>query len=323
MTRAVLIERTGGPEVLELRSIDLPAPGPGEVRVRHTAIGVNFIDTYHRSGLYKLPLPAVLGSEAAGVVEERGPGVDLAVGTRVGYATAGNGAYAEARIVAAERLVPLPDSIDDDVAAAVLLKGMTAEFLVRRTFPVTAGMTVLLHAAAGGVGLIASQWMKALGARVLGVVGSEEKAKLARDHGCAEIIMSGREDIAKRVRELTAGRGVAVVYDSVGKATFSASLDSLASRGLLVSYGNASGKPDPIDPLVLSQKGSLYLTRPTLFEYVRTRDELLASAAALFEQLTSGAIRVRIGQRFPLESVAAAHKALESRETTGSTILTV
>jgi NADPH2:quinone reductase len=323
MTRAVIIERTGGPEVLTLRNIELPPPGQGQVRVRHTAIGVNLFDTYHRSGLYPLPLPAVLGSEAAGIVEATGPGVDLAVGARVAYAAAGPGAYADARVVAAERLVPLPDSVTDDVAAAVLLKGMTVEYLIRRTFAVSSGNTVLLHAAAGGVGLIACQWLKALGARVIGVVGSEEKAALAREHGAAEVLLSGRDDIAARVRELTDGRGVPVVYDSVGKATFQASLDSLAPRGLLVSYGNASGKPDPIDPLVLSQKGSLFLTRPTLYHYVATRAELLASAGALFAAIARGEIRVRIGQRFPLTEVAEAHRALEARRTTGSTVLTL
>jgi NADPH2:quinone reductase len=321
MTRAVIIERTGGPEVLTVRNIELPAPGQGQARVRHTAIGVNFIDTYHRSGLYKLPLPAVLGMEAAGIVEEIGPGVDLEVGARVGYSQGGTGAYADARLVAAERLVPLPDSVTDEIAAAVLLKGMTAEYLVRRTFPVSSGNTVLLHAAAGGVGLLACQWLKALGARVIGVVGSDEKAALARANGCAEVLMSGRDDIAVRVRELTGGHGVPVVYDAVGKATFQASLDSLAPRGLFVSFGNASGKPEPFDPLVLSQKGSLFFTRPTLADYVRTRAELLDSAAALFGVIERGEVRPLIGQRFALADAAEAHRALEARRTTGSTVL--
>jgi NADPH2:quinone reductase len=321
MTRAVIIERTGGPEVLTVGNIELPPPGQGQARVRHTAIGVNLLDTYHRSGLYKLPLPTVLGTEAAGIVEAIGPGVELALGARVGYAQAGPGAYADARLVAADRLVPLPDTVSDEVAAAVLLKGMTVEYLVRRTFPISSGNTVLLHAAAGGVGLIASQWLRALGARVIGVVGSDEKAALAREHGCAEVLVSGRDDIAARARELTDGRGVDVVYDSVGKATFSSSLDALARRGLLVAFGNASGKADPIDPLVLSQKGSLFLTRPKLDDYVTTRAELLASAAALFAVIERGDVRPRIGQRFPLADAAEAHRALEARRTTGSTLL--
>jgi len=318
-----MLQKTGGPDVLTLGSIELPAPGPGEVRVRHTAVGVNFIDTYHRSGLYPLPLPAVPGVEAAGIIEERGPGVELAVGTRVAYALAGHGAYADARVMPAERLVPLPSSISDEVAAAALLKGMTAEYLVRRTYAVTSGDTVLLHAAAGGVGLIASQWLHALGARVIGVVGNLEKAKLAREHGCDEILLSGHDDIPRRVRELTSGRGVRVVYDSVGKSTFMTSLDCLAPRGLFVSYGNASGKPDPFDPLLLSAKGSVFLTRPTLADYVRTRAELLTSANALFEMIAHGALRILIGRRFPLASAPDAHRALESRTTMGSTLLTL
>ncbi|HTQ07862.1 MAG TPA: quinone oxidoreductase [Polyangiaceae bacterium] len=323
MTRAVLVTRTGGPEVLELGTIELPPPGPGEALVRHTVIGVNMIDAYHRSGLYKLALPTVIGTEAAGIVEAIGPGTGLAVGTRVGYAGTAPGAYAEARIMPADRLVRLPDDISDETAAAVLLKGMTAEFLIRRTFAVRPGNTVLLHAAAGGVGLIAGQWLKALGARVIGVVGTEEKAKLAREHGCADVLMSGKDDIAARVRALTAGRGVDVVYDSVGKATFAASLDSLAPRGMLVAFGNASGRVEPFDPLLLSQKGSLYLTRPTLGHYIATTDELRASASALFSVIQRGAVRVVVGQRFPLAEVAAAHRALEGRATVGSTLLTL
>jgi NADPH2:quinone reductase len=323
MTRAVLVTRTGGPEVLELGSIDLPPPGPGQARVRHTVIGVNMIDAYHRSGLYKLELPAVLGTEAAGIVEEVGEGTGLSVGMRVGYAATAPGAYADARIMPADRLVRLPDGVSDETAAAVLLKGMTAEFLVRRTYAVRSGNTVLLHAAAGGVGLIASQWLRALGARVIGVVSTEEKAKLARENGCADVLMSGHDDIAKRVRELTAGRGVDVVYDSVGKATFAASLDSLAPRGMLVAFGNASGRVEPFDPLLLAQKGSLFLTRPILAHYTGTAEELRASAAAVFSVIERGAVRVTIGQRFALSEVAAAHRALEARATVGSTVLTV
>jgi NADPH2:quinone reductase len=321
MTRAVLVHRTGGPEVLELGRIDLPPLGPGQARIRHTAIGVNMIDTYHRSGLYKLELPSVIGVEAAGIVEEVAPGVELDVGARVAYAGGPPGAYAEARVVAADRLVRLPDAVSDEFAAASLLKGMTAEYLVRRTYAVRSGNTVLLYAAAGGTGLIATQWLRVLGARVIAVVGSDEKAKLVREHGCADVLVMGRDDIARCARELTGGRGVDVVYDSVGKATFAASLDALAPRGLLVSFGNASGKPDPVDPLVLSQKGSLYLTRPTLVDYTRTRDELLESAGALFAVMARGEVRVRIGQRFPLSEATAAHRALEARETTGSTLL--
>lgn len=319
--RAVIIRRTGGPEVLEQSSLELGAPGPGEALVRHRAIGVNFIDTYQRSGLYSLPLPAVLGSEAAGVVEAVGSGVALAVGTRVAYAAAGNGAYADARVVIADRLVPLPDDITDETAAASLLKGMTVEYLVERTRPVRAGETVLFHAAAGGVGLIACQWLRSLGARVIGVVSSDEKAAIARAHGADEVIVTARESIAKRVRELTGNRGVPVVYDSVGKATLSESLDSLSPRGMLVSFGNASGKPDPLDLLTLSAKGSLFVTRPVLAHYTATREELLGSARALFEKIRSGAVKVRIDRTLPLERAADAHRALESRQTTGSVLL--
>jgi len=323
MTRAVLVTRTGSPEVLELGTVDLPPPGPGQARVRHTVIGVNMIDAYHRSGLYKVELPCVLGTEAAGFVEAVGEGTGLSVGMRVGYAGTAPGAYAEARNMPADRLVRLPDDVSDETAAAVLLKGMTAEFLVRRTYAVRSGNTVLLHAAAGGVGLIASQWLRALGARVIGVVGTEAKAQLARENGCADVLMSGKDDIAKRVRELTAGRGVDVVYDSVGKATFAASLDSLAPRGMLVAFGNASGRVEPFEPLLLAQKGSLFLTRPTLAHYTATTEELRASAAAVFSVLERGAVRVLVGQRFALSEAAAAHRALESRATVGSTLLTL
>jgi NADPH:quinone reductase len=291
--------------------------------VRHTAIGVNMIDAYHRSGLYKVALPSVIGVEAAGIVDAVGPGTDLSVGTRVAYAGTSPGAYAEARLIPADRLVRLPDGVSDETAAAVLMKGMTAESLIRRVYPVRSGNTVLLHAAAGGVGLVASQWLRALGARVIGVVGSDAKAKLAREHGCAEVLVSGRDDIAARARELTSERGVDVAYDSVGKTTFGASLDSLARRGMLVSFGNASGPPDPLNPLVLAQKGSLFLTRPTLGDYIATREELVACSAAVFAAVERGDVRVVIGQRFPLSEAAAAHRALESRSTTGSTLLTL
>jgi NADPH2:quinone reductase len=324
MTRAIRFARTGGPEVLTLEEIPLPEPKAGEALVRHRAIGVNFIDTYQRSGLYPVPLPSGLGSEAAGVVEQLGEGVTtVRVGERVAYIASGTpAAYSDARAIAADRLIPLPDEISDEVAAAALLKGMTAEFLIHRTFAVKRGQTVLWHAAAGGVGLIACQWLNALGARVIGTVSSDQKAELSRRHGCHETIVYTRENFAQRVRELTAGRGVSVVYDSVGKATFTGSLDCLEPRGMLVSFGNASGKPDPLDVLQLSHKGSLYLTRPALVHYVARREELIASSSALFEAIRGG-LKVEIGQRFPLAEAAAAHHALESRSTTGSTLLTL
>jgi NADPH2:quinone reductase len=323
MERRIIIKQPGSPDVLELEQFDLEAPGPGQARVRHRAIGVNYLDTYHRSGLYPLPMPAALGAEAAGVIEELGPDtahLGLREGQRVGYVLPTTGSYASARIAPADRLVPLPDSVDDDVAAAVLLKGMTVEFLVRRCFRVKAGDWVLLHAAAGGVGLVACQWLAAIGAQVIGTVGTREKAELAREHGVAHTIVYTEEDFKKRTRELCPG-GVAVVYDAVGKSTFEGSLDCLAPRGTLVSFGNASGKPPPLDVLTLSAKGSLYVTRPTLFAYTKTREELLESAGALFDMLTSGRIRPHITRRFPLEAAADAHRALESRDTAGQTLL--
>ena len=322
MTRAIRFARTGGPEVLELQEVTLPELKAGEALVRHHAIGVNFIDTYHRSGLYPLPLPSGLGSEAAGRVEEIGPGVTcIRAGERVAYAGAGApAAYAEARVVPADRLVPLPDDISDDVAAAALLKGMTAEFLIHRTFPVAAGQTVLFHAAAGGVGLIACQWLNKLGARVIGTVGSDAKRELALSHGCHEVIALDRENFPERVRELTDNHGVPVVFDSIGKVTFMGSLGCLEPRGMLVSFGNASGNPEPFDIALLAQKGSLYVTRPTLLSYVATREALLSSASSLFQAIRDG-LKIEIGQRFPLAEAAAAHRALESRNTTGSTLL--
>lgn len=324
MVRAIRIHRTGGPEVLTAEDIELTAPGPGEVLVRHSFAGLNFIDCYQRTGLYEVPLPAVLGSEAAGVVERVGPGVtEVREGDRVAYATAGIGAYAEARVLRAEHLVPLPDYVSEETAAALLLKGMTAEVLIRQTYRVKPGDTVLFHAAAGGVGLIACRWLAALGARVIGTASTDEKAKLAQENGCHDVIVYTREDFVERVKELTHGRGVEVVYDSVGKLTLPQSLDCLARRGTLVSFGNSSGKPDPVDVLTLSRKGSLFLTRPTLFYYTATRPELLASARALFEAYQAGHVAVHIGQRFPLERVADAHRALESRATVGSTLLSI
>ena len=321
MTRVYRIHRVGGPEQLVEEHVALAAPGPGEALVRHTAIGVNYIDTYHRSGLYPLPLPAALGMEAAGVIEALGADVDgVRVGQRVGYAVTGPGAYADARVLPAERLIPLPDAIDDVTAAASMLKGMTAEYLVCRTFPVKRGDTVLLHAAAGGVGLLAAQWLRALGARTIGTVGTEEKAALARANGCDETVLYRSEPLVERVRALTGGRGVDVVYDSVGKDTVALSLDCLRPRGMLVSFGNASGKPDPIDLLTLGQKGCLFVTRPTLHVYNHARSEMLASAAALFDLIARGAIRVQT-RTLPLAQVADAHRLLESRTTTGSLVL--
>jgi NADPH:quinone reductase len=322
MPIAIQLTETGGPEVLQVAEIAAPQLGPGLALVRHTAVGVNYIDTYHRSGLYPLPrMPHGIGVEAAGVVEALGDGVTgMKVGDRVAYVGGTPGAYAELCAVPADRLVPLPPSVSDEVAAAMMLKGMTVEYLVQRTFRVEPGMTVLWHAAAGGVGLIACQWLKTLGATVIGTVGSDAKAEIARAHGCDHTIVYTHEDIVARVRGLTGGHGVPVVYDSVGKSTFQPSLACLAPRGMLVGFGNASGKPDPFDVLELSRRGSLYLTRPTLFDYVATRAELLASAQALFDRVAGG-LRIEIGQRFALRDAVAAHRALESRDTVGSTIL--
>ncbi|MBI5850267.1 MAG: quinone oxidoreductase [Planctomycetes bacterium] len=321
-TTAIRFARTGGPEVLECLEIPLAAPRPGEALLRNTAIGVNFIEVYHRSGTYPVPLPALLGNEAASVVEAVGEGVrDVKPGDRVVTCSGPRGAYARFRVVPADRLVPLPREIDDETAAAAMLKGMTVEYLIRRSFPVRRGQTVLLHAAAGGVGLIACQWLKALGATVIGTVGSEEKAALARAHGCNHAIVYSRDDFVGAVRELTGGAGVPVVFDSVGRSTFLRSLDCLTPRGTLVLFGNASGKPEPFDPMLLSSKGSLFLTRPSLHDYVHDRTEMLAAAAALFDVLRTGAVKVRPSRSFPLARAADAHRAIESRATTGSTIL--
>jgi NADPH2:quinone reductase len=322
MTQAIRFEKIGGPEVLELQEINLPPPGASEARVRHTAIGVNFIDIYHRTGLYKLPLPAGLGMEAAGVVESVGSGVTRVVsGDRVAYASAPVGAYSEAANVNASRLVKLPAGVPDDVAAASLLKGMTAQYLLRRTYPVKPGDHILFHAAAGGVGMIAVQWAKALGAVVIATVGSPEKAPFAQRLGAAHVIVSKTENIATRVREITGGKGVPVVYDSIGRDTFMASLDSLAPLGLFVSFGNASGPVPPFEPQLLSQKGSLFFTRPTLGHYVSTPAELDTAAGELFAHIASGAIRIRQPQKFSLAKAADAHRAIEGRQTTGSLVL--
>ena len=322
MSRAIRIHSTGGPEVLCCEDVDVGSPAAGEAVVRHTAIGVNFIDTYHRSGLYPQVLPATLGMEAAAVVEAVGTGVDIVrKGQRVAYAGGPIGAYAERRRIPADRLVPLPDAIGDDVAAAVMLKGMTAQYLLRQTYEVKPGDTVLFHAAAGGVGLIACAWAKRLGATVIGTVGSDEKAALARAHGCDHVIVYTREEFVSRVREITDGRGVRVVYDSVGRSTWDGSLDCLQPRGLMVSFGNASGPVPPISPLVLAAKGSLYLTRPTLMTYTATRDALLTCANELFAVLATGVVTAHVSARYPLADAAQAHRDLESRRTTGSLLL--
>ncbi|MEI9996101.1 MAG: quinone oxidoreductase [Rhizomicrobium sp.] len=319
--KAIRFEKTGGPDVLHYVDVDLPQPAAGQVRVRHTAVGVNFIDTYHRSGLYKLPLPSGLGSEAAGVVEALGDGVaTLKPGDRVAYAGA-MGAYAEANNVAADRLVKLPDAIGDETAAAALLKGMTAQYLLKRTYPVTAGQTIVLHAAAGGVGLIAGQWARHLGVTVIGTVGSDDKRALAQANGAAHVLNSRDPDWPKQVRELTGGLGVPVVYDSIGKDTFAGSLDALAIRGMLVSFGNSSGAAPAFEPGILSAKGSLYVTRPTLAHYTRDARELQETADDLFAVIASGAVKIAVHQRFRLADAAKAHEALHSRATTGATVL--
>lgn len=320
-TRAIRVDRVGGPEVLVLEDVELAPPGAGEARIRHTAIGVNFIDVYHRTGLYPVTLPFTPGMEGAGVVESLGAGVmELAVGERVAYASRPLGAYAEARNMLADRLVKLPDEIDDVTAAAAMLKGMTAEFLLRRAFRVERGHTILVHAAAGGVGSLVCQWARHLGARVIGTVGSDEKAERAQRDGCDHPIVYTREHFVARVRELTGGRGVDVVYDSVGKDTFAGSLECLAFRGLLVSFGQSSGKVPPLDVLQLTPK-SAYVTRPSLVEYTATRADLVASSSALFDVLRRGVVKIRAEQSFPLREAAAAHRALESRRTYGSTVL--
>jgi NADPH2:quinone reductase len=306
-----------------LQEIDLPEPTAGQVRVRHSAIGVIFLDTYHRTGLYPVPLPSGLGLEAAGVVEAVGPQVaTLKTGDRVGYCTGPIGAYAEANNVPATRLVKLPAGVSDEIAAAAMLKGMTAQYLLKRTFPVKSGQTILFHAAAGGVGLIAGQWAKHLGVNAIGTVGSDEKIALAKENGYAHVLNTRKEDWVKRVRELTSGAGVPVVYDSVGKDTFAGSLDCLAVRGMLVSFGNASGAVPPFEPGILSAKGSLYLTRPTLMHYTATAKDLQETADDLFGVIASGAVKIAVHQRFKLVDARMAHEALHSRATTGATILT-
>ena len=324
MSKAMRVYATGGPEVLRWEEVEVPAPGPGQALIRHRAVGVNFIDVYHRSGLYPVPLPFTVGSEGAGVVDAIGPGVtEVAVGDRVAYAAAPIGSYAEQRLIPSERLVRLPRGIDEELAASIMLKGMTAWYLIRRTYPVQPGDTVLMHAAAGGVGLLLCQWAKALGARVIGTVGSPEKAQLAAAHGCDDTILYREQDVAAEVHRLTNGAKLPVVYDGVGKDTFMTSLDCLAPRGLMASFGNASGAVEPISIRVLAQKGSLFLTRPTLHDYVRRREDLLAAAEELFEVVSNGSVRVDVRRAYPLKEAAQAHRDLESRRTTGSIVLVV
>jgi NADPH2:quinone reductase len=323
MSKAIRLYETGGPEVLFWEEVGIGKPGPGEVHLRQTAVGLNFIDIYHRTGLYPLgELPATPGMEAAATVVATGEGVDdFSPGDRVAYAGLPPGAYAEERLMPAHRLVKIPDGISDQQAAGMMLQGMTAQYLLRRTFHIKKGDTILFHAAAGGVGLIACQWAKHIGATVIGTVGSREKAELAKAHGCDYPLLYREEDWVARVREITADEGVAVVYDSVGRDTFIKSLDCLRPLGMLVSFGQASGPVGPFDPGLLAAKGSLFLTRPTLMTYTARRDDLLASAAELFEVVQSGAVKIEVKQTYPLSEAAQAHLDLEARKTTGSTVL--
>ena len=322
MGLAIRFHEHGGPEVLKLEDVDPGRPGTGEAQVRHTAIGLNYIDVYDRTGLYAGELPSGLGREAAGVITALGRGVrGFRTGDRVAYVYSRPGTYCEARNVPADRLVKVPRGISDEEAAALMLKGLTAHYLLRRTYRVARGETVLVHAAAGGVGLFLCQWAKALGAKVIGVVGSEAKAELARRNGCKHVLILGRDALAPEVRKLTRQEGVSVVYDSVGKDTFMDSLDCLRPLGMMVTYGNASGPPPALSPLELTKRGSLFLTRPTLFNYIATRQSLDAAARELFAAVKSRAVRVRIGQRYALADAAQAHRDLEGRRTTGATVL--
>ena len=322
MPAAIRCYENGGPEVLRIEEVEPGKPGAKEVQVRHTAIGVNYIDVYDRTGLYPVTLPSGLGREAAGIITALGRGVrGFRVGERVAYVYPSPGAYSEVRNVPVERVVRVPRGISDEQAAALMLKGLTAQFLIRRTYRVARGDTILVHAAAGGVGLILCQWAKALGATVIGVVGSEAKAELAKKHGCRHVLISGRDELVASVRKLTRDVGVAVVYDAVGKDTFMDSLDCFRRLGMMVSFGNASGPLPPISPLELTKRGSLFLTRPTLFNYIASRKELDAAARELFAAVRTGKVRVVIGQRYPLARAADAHRDLEGRRTTGSTVL--
>ncbi len=321
MPHAIRIYQNGGPEQLKWEPVEVGSPGPGEVLVRNTAIGLNYIDTYHRSGLYPLPLPLTLGSEGAGVVEAVGPRVkDFKVGDRVAYAQP-IGAYAEVLLRPAARLVKIPAGIKDETAAAMMLKGMTAWYLCRRTYRVKKGDTIVVHAAAGGVGQILCQWAKYLGATVIGTVGSDAKAALAKKAGCRHVIVTSREKVSEHVKAITKGKGVPVVYDGIGKDTFTESLDCLAPLGMMVSFGNASGAVPPVNIGILAQKGSLFLTRPTLVNYTASREDLLTAARELFAVVKKGAVKIAVNQRYPLAEAAQAHRDLESRKTTGSTVL--
>ena len=321
MPHAIRIYETGGPEKLRWEQVQVGEPGPGEVRVRNTAIGLNFVDTYQRSGLYNMQLPFTLGSEGAGVVEAVGPKVkEFKVGDRVAYASP-IGAYAEVLLRPAARLVKIPAGVDDRTAAAMMLKGMTTQYLIRRTYRVKKGDTLLMHAAAGGVGQILCQWAKHLGATVIGTVGSDDKVELAKKAGCRHVIVTSREKFSERVKEITKGKGVPVVYDGVGKDTFMGSLDCLQPLGLMVSFGNASGAVPPFNAGILSQKGSLFLTRPTLATYTASREDLVKAARDLFSVVKSGAVKIKINQTYPLRDAAQAHRDLEARKTTGSTVL--
>ena len=322
MAHAIRIHQPGGPEVLSFEEVSLEAPGPGQALIRQTAVGLNYIDIYHRTGVYPLPMPSGLGLEAAGIVIAVGDGVSVVKpGDRVAYAGGPIGAYATERLMPAASLLVLPEGVDDETAAAAMLQGMTVEYLLGRTYPVKAGDTILFHAAAGGVGLIAGQWAKAIGVRAIGTVSTKAKAELALANGYAEVIVTAEEKVSTRLRELTNGRGVPVVYDSIGKDTFFDSLDCLSPRGYMVSFGNASGPVPPIEPGILGAKGSLFLTRPSLMAYTATRAELEACANNLFAMLASGAVKVPVRQRFALRDAAKSHQAIESRVTVGSTIL--
>jgi NADPH:quinone reductase len=322
MTHAIRIHAQGGPEVMKWEAVTVGEPGPNEVRIKHTAVGLNYIDTYHRSGMYPVALPTVLGREGAGVIEALGSAVtEFKVGDRVAYASSPIGSYSEARLMVAERLVKVPDNITDQQAACMMLKGMTAQYLLRRTFRVKAGDTILAHAAAGGVGLILCQWAKHLGATVIGTVGSAEKAVLAKAAGCDHVINYNTEDFVKRVAEITGGKKCPVVYDGVGKDTFAKSLDCLSPLGLMVSYGAASGKVEPFNTGDLAAKGSLYLTRPTLDTYIAKREDLVATTNDLFAVVGTGTVKIDINQTYALKDAAQAHRDLEARKTTGSTVL--
>ena len=323
MTHAIRIHQVGGPEVLQWERVEVGDPGPGQVRLRQEAAGLNFIDVYHRTGLYPQPVPFTPGTEGAGVVDAIGAGVgNVKVGDRVAYAGP-IGGYAEERLIGADRLVKLPDTISSEQAAGMMLQGMTAQMLLRSVFPVAKGDTILIHAAAGGVGLIMCQWAAALGAIVIGTVGTEEKAELAKEHGCTHPIVYSKQDFVAEVQRITDGEKLPVVYDSVGRDTFLRSMDCLKPRGLMVSFGQSSGAVEPFSPNVLAQKGSLYLTRPTMFTYTATRDQLEQSAKELFAIVESGKVKVEVQQRFPLKDAAEAHRELQSRRTTGSTIFTI